>query len=251
MVLGLQSASNFFTITKATFKQHPKKDTAMKYLLKPIVIGMFACTALVGCGETGDKALKAAAKAILEEENKTETTLPQAPAEVTPIANNQEAPSAQTLHDIKKSDDNGDESTNTSEDKSAKVAKEPDEDSGESEEVAVKPKQSTTKEKIVRYPASVLTQYGGNVIVRKEPNKNSPKKGLLYDQEEIWVVGITDKCETINKLEGCWVKVIDSVGLSGYSFDAYLQYWFAHIPQAQPKRANDGKVATLAYLMIS
>lgn len=86
------------------------------------------------------------------------------------------------------------------------------------------PKAKAPSERIVRHRASVLTQYGGNVIVRQSPNKNSAKKGYLYDQEEIWVVGITDKCETINKLEGCWVKVIDSVGLTGYSFDAYLQY---------------------------
>lgn len=77
---------------------------------------------------------------------------------------------------------------------------------------------------MVRYRANVLTQYGGKVIVRQSPHRNGRKLGYLYDQEEVFVVGETNRCETINGLYGCWVKVVDSVGLSGYSFGAYLNY---------------------------
>lgn len=77
---------------------------------------------------------------------------------------------------------------------------------------------------MVRYPAKVLTQYGSNVIVRSHPSKAGRKIGFLYDQEQVYVIGETNNCETINGLYGCWVKVIDANGLTGYSFGAYLQY---------------------------
>ncbi|MFC0819717.1 SH3 domain-containing protein [Moraxella marmotae] len=79
-------------------------------------------------------------------------------------------------------------------------------------------------ERVVRKRAYVLTQHGSNVMVRSAPNRNARKIGYLYDTEEIWVVGETSNCHTVNGLYGCWVKVVDSNGLTGYSFDAYLQY---------------------------
>lgn len=80
------------------------------------------------------------------------------------------------------------------------------------------------REQVVRKRAYVLTQHGSNVMVRSAPNRNAHKVGYLYDGEDIWVVGETTNCQTINNLYGCWVKVVDAAGLTGYSFDAYLQY---------------------------
>ena len=88
----------------------------------------------------------------------------------------------------------------------------------------VQPAMPAVKEKVVRHRASVLTQYGGKVVVRQTPYQNGRKLGFLYDQEEVWVIGETDRCETINKIYGCWVKVMDSQRLVGYSFGGYLQY---------------------------
>lgn len=79
-------------------------------------------------------------------------------------------------------------------------------------------------ERVVRKRAYVLTQHGSNVMVRSAPNRNARKVGYLYDGEDIWVVGETTNCQTINGLYGCWVKVVDAAGLTGYSFGAYLQY---------------------------
>lgn len=80
------------------------------------------------------------------------------------------------------------------------------------------------RERVVRKRAYVLTQHGSNVMVRSAPNLNARKVGYLYDGEDAWVIGETTNCQTINNLYGCWVKVVDAAGLTGYSFDAYLQY---------------------------
>lgn len=82
----------------------------------------------------------------------------------------------------------------------------------------------STTETVVRYRAKVLTQYGGKVLVRNAPSKRGKKLGFLYDQEEVYVVGETSNCEIINNIQGCWVKVVDSQGLIGYSFGGYLNY---------------------------
>ncbi len=81
-----------------------------------------------------------------------------------------------------------------------------------------------TTETVVRYRAKVLTQYGGKVLVRNAPSKRGKKLGFLYDQEEVFVVGETSNCEVINNISGCWVKVVDVNGLTGYSFGGYLNY---------------------------
>jgi hypothetical protein len=79
-------------------------------------------------------------------------------------------------------------------------------------------------EKIVRKNAIVVTQSGGNAILRSQANKNSKELEKLYDMENVVVVGETSNCEVLNSHQGCWVKVISSAGTSGYLFDAYLQY---------------------------
>lgn len=91
-------------------------------------------------------------------------------------------------------------------------------------ELPPKPVAQQPTEQVVRYHAQVITQYGGNVIVRNSPSKSGRKLGYLYDSEQVYVIGITNKCEVINNIEGCWVKVRDSQGLVGYSFGGYLTY---------------------------
>lgn len=86
------------------------------------------------------------------------------------------------------------------------------------------PRRATGGEQIVRKRAYVLTQYGDNVRVRSAPSRNGRYVGYLYDGEEIWIVGETKKCQSIDGIYGCWVKVLDSNGLTGYSFGGYLQY---------------------------
>ncbi len=79
-------------------------------------------------------------------------------------------------------------------------------------------------ETIVRKPAMVITQSGGNAILRSTASKNSKELEKLYDQEEIMVIGETSNCEVLNNHDGCWVKIRSSAGTVGYLFDAYVQY---------------------------
>lgn len=76
----------------------------------------------------------------------------------------------------------------------------------------------------VNLPATVITRYGGNVIVRNSPSRRGRQLGYLYTSEDIWVIAQTNKCETIQGIHNCWVRVRDSVGLTGYSFGGYLDY---------------------------
>ena len=84
--------------------------------------------------------------------------------------------------------------------------------------------QAKKVEKIVRKNAIVITQSGGNAILRSQASKNSKELEKLYDMENIVVVGETQNCEVLNNHQGCWVKVVSSAGTSGYLFDAYVQY---------------------------
>lgn len=61
-------------------------------------------------------------------------------------------------------------------------------------------------------------------MVRRTPSRSGAKVGYLYTTEQIYVIAETNKCETINGLYNCWVKVQDSTGLTGYSFGGYLNY---------------------------
>ena len=89
---------------------------------------------------------------------------------------------------------------------------------------ALTTEQNKNLEKIIRKNAIVMTQSGGNAILRSEASKNAIELEKLYDQENIVVVGETSNCEVLNNHKGCWVKIVSSAGTSGYLFDAYLQY---------------------------
>ncbi len=84
--------------------------------------------------------------------------------------------------------------------------------------------QPTYSETPVHLPATVVTRHGSNVMVRSTPSRNGAKKGYLYTSEQIYVIAETNKCETINGIYNCWVKVQDVTGLTGYSFGGYLNY---------------------------
>lgn len=163
----------------------------MKKLI-PIALISFA---LIGCGDTGDKALKAAAKAILEEDNSSSQQVVTPEPVSTPNQNIQ-------MHEVPQN----------SAEQNVTIDAPP------------KPQVQRTTERVVRKRAWVVTQHGSNVMVRRSPSRSAGKVGYLYDTEEIWVVGETNKCEVINGIQGCWVKVVDVNGLTGYSFGGYLQY---------------------------
>ncbi|MCF7530238.1 SH3 domain-containing protein [Neisseria lisongii] len=77
-------------------------------------------------------------------------------------------------------------------------------------------------ERVVRQQAVVVTQSGSNVILRALPSRSAAARAKIFDSEQVWIVGETEKCEIISNHKGCWVKVQSSVG-EGYLFDAYLQ----------------------------
>lgn len=83
---------------------------------------------------------------------------------------------------------------------------------------------SGTVERPVNAYATVITRHGSNVMVRQSPSRNGRKVGYLYTGEPIRVLAETNRCETINGIYNCWVRVQDSVGLTGYSFGGYLDY---------------------------
>lgn len=82
--------------------------------------------------------------------------------------------------------------------------------------------QASFTQKVVRYPATVVTQSGyGELSLRGEPSSKGLKVGGVYDGDEVTVVARTTRCEVIGNVEGCWVKVqLDNV--QGYMFDGYL-----------------------------
>lgn len=186
----------------------------MKRLL---VIALLAATGVMtGCGDTGERMIKAAAKAIVEEDNKT--------AEAGNPAATQPAAQPELVYSTEPS-------AQPQQDNSAYYEQAASQDPDYAVDEALPPKptpapaaRSGLTETVVRYRASVLTQYGGKVLVRQAPSKNAKKLGFLYDREEVLVIGETNKCETINRIEGCWVKVKDVQNLVGYSFGGYLQY---------------------------
>lgn len=179
-----------------------------------IIVGI--SLALIGCGDAGQKALKGAAQAILEEDDNSVQAQQSNTGQQQPPYNNNYYPEsgngqAQDGY-IDYSQQNNVPQAYVNNEQSL-----PD-------KPAPQPQSQANTETVVRYRAQVLTQYGGKVLVRQAPSKNGRKLGFLYDQEEVYVIGETDKCEVINRIEGCWVKVMDSQRLVGYSFGGYLQY---------------------------
>lgn len=184
--------------------------------MKHISIIIVMSLALVGCGDTGQKALKGAAQAILEEDNKT--AQPQQPVNSQQQPNNNNYPNV-----ANQPPQDGYIEVDNNQQEDTPQAYVSNEESLPAKPVQQPQRQANT-ETVVRYRAQVLTQYGGKVLVRQAPSKSGRKLGFLYDQEEVFVIGETDKCEVINRIEGCWVKVMDSQRLVGYSFGGYLQY---------------------------
>lgn len=83
--------------------------------------------------------------------------------------------------------------------------------------------QPALKEKLVRYPATVITASGyGELSLRGEPSTKGVQVATVSDGDEVYVIAETNQCETINKMEGCWFKV-DAHDMKGYMFGGYLQ----------------------------
>lgn len=79
------------------------------------------------------------------------------------------------------------------------------------------------KEKLVRYPATVITTSGyGELALRGEPSAKGIQVATVMDGDEVQVIAETNQCETIGKIQGCWFKV-DAYGMKGYMFGGYLQ----------------------------
>jgi hypothetical protein len=79
-------------------------------------------------------------------------------------------------------------------------------------------------ETVVRRNAVVVTQTGGNVLLRSTASKSASMLGKVFDLENVIVVGETSTCEIIDNHQGCWVKVLTNSGKTGYLFDAYIKY---------------------------
>lgn len=188
----------------------------MKHLL---IIGSMSL-AIIGCGEAGQKAIKGAAEAVLAEDDKN--AQPQQPVvyqtQAQPANNYVEPTNVQPQNNY------SDSSPNNNQAQQDRVPTYASSEALPPKPAPTQSQQSAGTESVVRYRAQVLTQYGGKVVVRSAPSKNGRKLGFIYDQEEVWVVGETNNCEVINKIDGCWVKVMDSQRLVGYSFGGYLQY---------------------------
>ncbi len=76
-------------------------------------------------------------------------------------------------------------------------------------------------EKLVRYPAFVISESGsGSVNLRGGPSISSVSVIQLKDGQQLQVVAETNACN--NASGGCWVKV-QVGGLTGYVSNAYLQ----------------------------
>lgn len=95
----------------------------------------------------------------------------------------------------------------------------------ESPKAAVKPaasqQASKVTEKLVRYPAFVISESGsGSLNLRGGPSISAVSVTQLKDGQQLQVVAETNACTNANG--GCWVKV-QVGGLTGYVSNAYLQ----------------------------
>ena len=80
---------------------------------------------------------------------------------------------------------------------------------------------SKVTEKLVRYPAFVISASGsGSVNLRGGPSISAVSVTQLKDGQQLQVVAETNACNNANG--GCWVKV-QVGGLTGYVSNAYLQ----------------------------
>ena len=95
----------------------------------------------------------------------------------------------------------------------------------ESPKAAAKPaasqQASKVTEKLVRYPAFVISESGsGSLNLRGGPSISAVSVTQLKDGQQLQVVAETNACTNANG--GCWVKV-QVGGLTGYVSNAYLQ----------------------------
>ena len=80
---------------------------------------------------------------------------------------------------------------------------------------------SKVTEKLVRYPAFVISESGsGSLNLRGGPSISAVSVTQLKDGQQLQVVAETNACNNANG--GCWVKV-QVGGLTGYVSNAYLQ----------------------------
>ena len=80
---------------------------------------------------------------------------------------------------------------------------------------------SKVTEKLVRYPAFVISESGsGSLNLRGGPSISAVSVTQLKDGQQLQVVAETNACTNANA--GCWVKV-QVGGLTGYVSNAYLQ----------------------------
>ena len=80
---------------------------------------------------------------------------------------------------------------------------------------------SKVTEKLVRYPAFVISESGsGSLNLRGGPSVSAVSVTQLKDGQQLQVVAETNACTNANG--GCWVKV-QVGGLTGYVSNAYLQ----------------------------
>ena len=80
---------------------------------------------------------------------------------------------------------------------------------------------SKVTEKLVRYPAFVISESGsGSLNLRGGPSISAVSVTQLKDGQQLQVVAETNACTNANG--GCWVKV-QVGGLTGYVSNAYLQ----------------------------
>lgn len=147
-----------------------------------------AATSLTACGDTAEKAVKAAAKAVLEEDAKKQ------------MNSTEEMPS------------NSAQGTSLEE--------------LEPQPVQVAKKAPTPvfnyRETPVNYYAEGVSRTGSNIIIRSQPNRSAARRSHLEFGEGVTVIAETNRCETINGLYNCWLKVRDGYGTVGYVFGGYL-----------------------------
>ncbi|MDO4222611.1 MAG: SH3 domain-containing protein [Acinetobacter sp.] len=75
----------------------------------------------------------------------------------------------------------------------------------------------------VNYTATAITLQGSRLIIRRRPSQASARVSHLEYGENLTVIAETSKCQTIRGIRGCWVKVQDYYGNSGYVFNGYLR----------------------------
>ena len=206
----------------------------MRKLLPMMVSGLMVIAALMGCqredAETKKQLLEVQAelekqknltaqmqaKALQEQEAKEQERLE---LEKEELAKDLEATSRKTTENT--SEKNKEQSSEKSPSRTTKP-QESEERTATKQAPPPKPQPKKITEKIVRYPATVVTSSGyGQLSLRGEPSTRGIEVGRLDDGDEVYVVAKTSKCEVIGRVEGYWVKV-DIGGIKGYMFDGYL-----------------------------